>query len=82
MQDTEIGQKKMFPTALRRDYCVRPSNCKSSRIRSISNRFAQFLFDLDPRALASFTDTSPLTTTVYTHRSDEELQDRLRGLGC
>ena len=25
---------------------------------------------------------SPLTTTVYTHPSDEELQDRLRGLGC
>ncbi len=25
---------------------------------------------------------SPLTTTVYTHPSDEELQDRLRGLNC
>ena len=25
---------------------------------------------------------SPLTTTVYTHPSDEEMRDRLRGLGC
>ncbi len=25
---------------------------------------------------------SPLTTTVYTHPSDEEMQDRLRELGC
>jgi len=25
---------------------------------------------------------SPLTTTIYTHPSDEELQDRLRGLNC
>ena len=25
---------------------------------------------------------SPLTTTVYTHPSDEELQDRLSGLNC
>ena len=25
---------------------------------------------------------SPLTTTVYTHPSDEDVQQRLRGLGC
>ena len=25
---------------------------------------------------------SPLTTTIYTHPSDEEMRDRLRGLGC
>jgi len=25
---------------------------------------------------------SPLTTVVYTHPSDEEMRDRLRGLGC
>jgi site-specific recombinase XerC len=25
---------------------------------------------------------SPLTTIVYTHPSDEELQERVRGLGC
>ena len=25
---------------------------------------------------------SPLTTTVYTHPSDEEMASRLRGLGC
>ena len=25
---------------------------------------------------------SPLTTTVYTHPSDEELQFQLRGLNC
>ena len=25
---------------------------------------------------------SPLTTTIYTHPSDEELQEQLRGLGC
>jgi len=25
---------------------------------------------------------SPLTTTIYTHPSDEEMRERLRGLGC
>jgi site-specific recombinase XerC len=25
---------------------------------------------------------SPLTTTVYTHPSDQEMAERLRGLGC
>ena len=25
---------------------------------------------------------SPLTTTVYTHPSDDEMRTRLRGLGC
>ena len=25
---------------------------------------------------------SPLTTVIYTHPSDEEMHDRLRGLGC
>ena len=27
-------------------------------------------------------ESTPLTTTVYTHPSDEEMRDRLRGLGC
>jgi integrase/recombinase XerC len=25
---------------------------------------------------------SPLTTTIYTHPSDQEMAERLRGLGC
>jgi hypothetical protein len=42
--------------------------CRATRDLFLAQRFARHV--------------SPLTTTVYTHPSDEEMRDRLRGLGC
>ena len=31
---------------------------------------------------AEYSDTTPLTTTVYTHPSDEEMRERVQRLNC
>ena len=53
-------------------HCIRHSSItnvyRATRDLFLAQRFARH--------------ASPLTTTVYTHPSDHEMRDRLRGLGC
>jgi site-specific recombinase XerD len=61
------GFDRLYPS-----HCIRHSAVtnvyRQTRDLFLAQRFARHV--------------SPLTTTVYTHPSDEELQTRLRGLHC
>ena len=64
---TRTGFDRLYPF-----HCLRHSAVtnvyRATRDLFLAQRFARHV--------------SPLTTTVYTHPSDEEMRDRLRGLRC